>query len=604
MTDITTAAPLQGARASDDGLTPAGLQSRARLGRRRLATLARNLALMAGLTAGIVGVFGEGGWSTTDLIILAAFLVGAPWSVMGVVNAGLGLWLLHARRDGLAAAAPHLDASDASAVRERVAVAMTVRNEPPEPSLRRLAEVRRSLDATGQGAMFELFVLSDTTDPAVAEAEERLFAAMRPALGGERAHYRRRAVNTGYKAGNVRDFLLNEGRGFPLYVPLDSDSLMSGEAIVDLVRTMQRHPGIAILQSLAVGSPSASPFARLFQFGMRHGMRAFTLGAAWWQGDCGPYWGHNAAIRTAAFRRHARLPVLAGGPPLGGHIMSHDQVEAALVRRAGWEVRVVPTEGESYEENPPTVLEALRRELRWCQGNNQYWPLLAMRGLPAVSRLQLLSAVMMYMGAPAWMLMTVAALAKLFVGEPGDMDLALGMAMFFVMITVSLVPKIAGMIDVALTPGAVARWGGRARFAAGCLAETLFSVLLAPVMAVHVTIFLVGLLFGRSIKWGGQKREAHGIAWADAVRSFWPQTLFGLAIATAILTMSSPWLLLWAAPLVGGLPLAIPFAVATASPAFGRALARVGLCAVPDEIAPCESLTRVAEPAGAVARAA
>jgi membrane glycosyltransferase len=377
-------------------------------------------------------------------------------------------------------------------------------------------------------------------------------------------------------------------------VPLDSDSLMTGRAIVDLVRVMQRHPRIGILQSLAVGAPSDSPFARLFQFGMRHGMRSFTMGAAWWQGDCGPYWGHNAVVRTAVLRRHCRLPVLPGGPPLGGHVMSHDQVEAALVRRAGYEVRVVPVEGESYEENPPTVLEALRRELRWCQGNNQYWPLLSMRGLRPVSRLQLLAAVMMYMGAPAWMLMTCAALAKLFVGEPGDMDLALGTAMFFVMITVSLVPKIAGMLDVALTPGAVARWGGRRRFLAGALAETLFSILMAPVMAVHVTVFLAGLLCGRSVKWGGQKREAHGIAWADAAATFWPQTVFGLAIAAAILTTASPWLMLWAAPLVGGLVLSIPFAVATASPALGRWMRRVGLGAVPDELAPCESLTRVA----------
>ena len=136
---------------------------------------------------------------------------------------------------------------------------------------------------------------------------------------------------------------------------------------------MEAHPRIGILQSLAVGTPATSAFARIFQFGMRHGMRSFTMGAAWWQGDCGPFWGHNALIRTAPFRRWCRLPMLPGKPPLGGHILSHDQVEAVLMRRAGYECRVMPVETESWEDNPPTLMDFIKRDLRWCQGNMQYW---------------------------------------------------------------------------------------------------------------------------------------------------------------------------------------------------------------------------------------
>ena len=144
---------------------------------------------------------------------------------------------------------------------------------------------------------------------------------------------------------------------------------------------MQNNPQLGILQSLVVGMPTSSPFARVFQFGMRLGMRSYTLGSAWWQADCGPYWGHNALIRLEPFIRHCHLPELSSGPPLGGQILSHDQVEAALMRKAGYEVRVLPEEGGSWEENPPTLLEYIRRDLRWCHGNMQYWPLLTIPGL-------------------------------------------------------------------------------------------------------------------------------------------------------------------------------------------------------------------------------
>ncbi|MEO0820912.1 MAG: glucans biosynthesis glucosyltransferase MdoH [Pseudomonadota bacterium] len=577
-------------------LTPAGLQTTRVLTRRRVIFAALTLSSIVALGLGIAGVFGADGWSASDIAILVCFLIGAPWTVMGVWNALLGVWLLHGVRDGVASAAPHLSAADEGRqVHTRVAVAMTVRNEPPEASFARLAEIRRSLDATGRGHLFDIFILSDTSDPAIAEAEERLFQRMRGRLGGQQAVYRRRSRNTGFKAGNVRDFLMNAGRDYPLYLPLDSDSLMSGEAILRMVRIMEAYPKIGILQSLVTGLPAQSLFARLFQFGMRHGMRSFTMGAAWWQGDCGPYWGHNALIRTAPFRRHCRLPVLPGKPPLGGHVLSHDQLEAAIIRRAGYEVRVIPVEGESWEENPPTLPDFIKRDLRWCQGNMQYLQLLGMRGLVPVSRFQVIAAIAMYFGAPAWMLMTVAALSKMFESDPGQINIALGIAMFFIMFTVSLVPKFAGMLDVALTPGGAARYGGRLRFALGGLAETVFSILMAPVVALQVSIFLTGLAFGQSVKWSGQQRDAYRLGWGEAARAFWPQTLFGLAIAGSIVAMIGPGALYWALPLIFGLVFAVPFAVLTAEPAVGRMARRLGLAAVPEEVAPTESQLRLAQ---------
>ncbi|MCH8953186.1 MAG: glucans biosynthesis glucosyltransferase MdoH [Proteobacteria bacterium] len=579
--------------------SPAGLQDKRDLAARRIAFAAINLATMAALTWGLAQVFGRGGWSASDIVILLCFLVGAPWTVMGLWNAVLGLWLLHFQPGGLTLAAPHLAAGETdAAITSRVALAMTVRNEDPRRSFQRLAVMRASLDATGWGGQFDIFILSDTTDLGVAAEEERLFHAMRAELGGPRAQYRRRTVNEGFKAGNVREFLNNQGRGHDFYLPLDSDSLMSGAAILRLVRIMQAHPRLGILQSLVVGSPATSGFARIFQFGMRHGMRSYSMGAAWWQGDCGPYWGHNALIRVAPFRRHCRLPVLAGKPPLGGHILSHDQVEAVLMRRAGYEVRSIPVAGESWEDTPPTLMDFTKRDLRWCQGNMQYWRLLGLRGLRPTSRFQIFAAIMMYMGAPAWMLMTATAAVKLIEGDGTQVDIAFGIAMFFIMFAVSLVPKLIGLLDIALTSGGAARYGGRLRFALGGLVEALFSILMAPVVAFRVTLFLIGLAFGRSVIWGGQNRDAYRLTWRDAARGLWPQSLFGLGLLVSIGLIKGLDTLVWAGPMIAGLLLAIPFAVLTAHPRFGRLAGRLGLCAIPDEVRIPETLARLDRMAG------
>ena len=601
MTDATAAGAL--ARLPDrdapDGLTPAGLQPTRLLARRRALVLALVAMTLGGLAAGIWRVLAAGGWQTSDVIIFATFLIGAPWTVMGLWNALLGLWALHGPRrlgGGLGAAAPFLETEDPDApLHSRVAVTICLRNEDPSRAFRRIRALRDSLDATGEGHRFDLFLLSDTDDPAIAAEEARLFAAHRAALGPV-AHYRRRESNEGWKAGNLRDFLRRWGADYPFFLPLDSDSLMDGPTVLRMLRIMEAHPRLGILQSLVVGAPSDSLFARIFQFGMRHGMRSYTAGAIWWHGEACAYWGHNALIRTAPFKAKCRLPVPPGEPPLGGHIMSHDQIEAALMRRAGYECRILPVETGSFEDNPPTLLEFIKRDHRWCNGNMQYWGLLGLPGLARMSRFQILAAVMMYLGAPAWMLMTLAAGSKVFTPENAGVDFAFGVAMFVILFSVSLAPKVAGWLDVALTPGGLRHYGGASRFAAGALTETLFSILMAPVAAFAVTVFQIGLLFGRTIKWSGQKRDLSAVGWGEAARIMWPQTLLGAALG-AVIAWKAPAALPWASPMLAGLGLAIPFTVLTAAPTIGRAARRAGLCATPEEVAPPPVLQALAAPA-------
>src|SRR5882672_6088331 len=179
-----------------------------------------------------------------------------------------------------------------------------------------------------------------------------------------------------------------------------------------MVKIMQADGKLGILQGLVSGLPSTSAFARIFQFGMRLGMQSFTIGSAWWQADCGPYWGHNAAIRIAPFKRYCELPMIPGKGVLRGHVLSHDQIEAALMRRGGYEVRVLPEENLGWEENPPTLIEFLRRDQRWLQGTLQYGFFLFQPGLKFISRFQLGFAMLMFLGSPAWIgLLIVTPLA-------------------------------------------------------------------------------------------------------------------------------------------------------------------------------------------------
>jgi membrane glycosyltransferase len=570
------------------GTTPAGLQSVATLRARRVFMAAVNILTYLALAVWMGRVVGAGGWTAVDITLFVCFLIATPWTVLGFWNAIIGLWLLHARKDGVDEVAPFVAAgASADPIRLRTAVLMTLRNEDPERAFRRLRTVKRSIEETGERERFAYFILSDTSTPAVARAEEAAVAAWRAeAADPERIVYRRRAANSGFKAGNLRDFCETFGRDFDLMLPLDADSLMSGEAIVRLVHMAQAHPKIGILQSLVVGAPAESAFARIFQFGMRHGMRAYTTGSSWWIGDCGPFWGHNAIVRIAPFRDHCQLPILSGGPPLGGHVLSHDQVEATLMRKAGYEVRVLPEETGSWEDNPPTIFQFSARDLRWCQGNMQYVRLLDLPALRFMSRFQLAWAVLMFVGVPAMTLMIALAPLKFLDGEGlSTFPSAAAIGLYLTFLGMYLSPKLAGMADILLTKGGVARYGGARRFLASAAIEIVFSFLLGAVTTFRIAVFMIGLLFGKSVAWNGQARDAHGIAWRDAVEGLWGPFLFGCTVCGA-LALLSPTVLAWSLPLTLGYLVAIPFAVLTASQGLSEWLKRHALCGIPEEFDP------------------
>lgn len=541
---------------------------------------------MAALLWAAAVVLSPGGLGFFDILFLFFFAVTLPWTVIGFWNAVIGFLIMRFARDPLGAVnPPAAGIAGNEPIAADTALLLCIRNEPPARVVRNIEPMLNGIAASGYAHRFHLYVLSDTGDADIARQEQESFAALAQGWSGRiGVTYRRRAINTGYKAGNIRDFCERWGKLHELAVTLDADSYMTADAMLRLVRIMQANPRLGILQSLVVGLPSTSAFARLFQFGMRLGMRSYTTGATWWQGDCGPYWGHNAVIRIAPFHAHCHIPPLPENVLFGGHVLSHDQIEAVLMRRAGYEVRVMPVEDHSWEANPPTLVEFIRRDLRWCQGNMQYWHFLTLPRLRPVSRYQLIFALLMFLGSPAWIGMlvigTVAAAGAGSLSEvvyPGA-----GIALFLTVFAMWFTPKYSTVVDVLTRADARRGFGGAAWFFLGVTVETVFSILLCPIMWFGHTVFLAGLLFGRRIGWIGQTRDDHAVPLALAWRSFWPQTWLGVS-CIGLLAATQPIAIPFALFIAGGLALAVPLAVATSHPGLGRRMADIRFCGLPEE---------------------
>jgi membrane glycosyltransferase len=329
---------------------------------------------------------------------------------------------------------------------------------------------------------------------------------------------------------------------------------------------------------------------------MRLGMRSYTIGSAWWQSDCGPYWGHNAVLRLKPFIRHCELPVLMDGEA-ERHILSHDQIEAAMMRSAGYHVRVVAREDLGWEENPPTLLEFMRRDLRWCQGNMQYFRFLSLDNLKPVSRYQLLLAILMFIGSPAWIaLLALATIALVSFDSPAQFIRAdVGNALFVWVLAMWFSPKIFTVVDLLLRADARRAFGGGARIVVNFVIETIYSVLLCPILWISHTIFLVGLLFNKEIGWIGQVRDDHAVSFRSALSTLWPQTLLGW-ISIGLVSATQPAALPYVLFLAAGPAMAIPFAMLTSWPALGKAAARIGIGRLPEETAAPKELLLLSLP--------
>jgi membrane glycosyltransferase len=473
-----------------------------------------------------------------------------------------------------------------AAPRTRTALLMPLYNEDASAAFARLATIDASLARLGVDGAFDFFVLSDSTRDEVALDEQAAYRAFRT-QAHSRVFMRRRKDNTERKAGNISDWVCRFGGAYDFMIVLDADSVMAGETVLRLVDAMERHPGVGLIQTAPTIVGASTLFARVSQFGVRMYGRVAAAGLAWWAGSEASYWGHNAILRTKAFADCAGLPILPGKKPFGGHVLSHDVVEAALMRRAGWAVHVTAALDGSSEETPPTLLDFIRRDHRWCQGNLQHLGVVGARGLTVVSRLQLLMGCMAYVSSLLWF-------ATLALGMAIQLQYAVDWASFWYFLNpqfspfmltsllsgVLLIgPKLMGAVLVLSRRGERRAFGGARTIVRGVAVEILLSALLAPILMIANTKAIVLILSGRDAGWHTQQREADGIGWGDAFRSMTWQMAAGLAFAVCL--CFRPDLAVSFAPIVLPLLFAAPLAVLTSRRRTGEAFARKGLLVTP-----------------------
>ena len=475
----------------------------------------------------------------------------------------------------------------------RTAIVFPICDEDTARAFSGLEATYRSLAGTRRLGAFDVYVLSDSRDPGAWMREEGAWMALCKSVDGlGRIHYRRRSTPTGGKAENIAEFCRRWGRLYRYMIVLDADSVMDGWTIVRLVDLMEAHPGVGIIQTVPVPVNRSSLFARIRQFASRLYGPLSVAGLAYWQLGDGVYWGHNAIVRVDPFMASCGLPRLPGAPPLGGQIMSHDFVEAAFMRRAGWTVWLAHDLDGSYEEVPPTLPDYLARDRRWCRGNLQHGRLLWQPGLSLGHRLHLLLGICSYVAAPLWMSFLVAEMflaAGAAAGHgvsaiPGMFHSEWAVPLLAVTAAMLLVPKGLALGLVLRHAEDARRFGGRLRCIVSAALELAFSALIAPVMMVAHTWFVISILTGARVRWASQPRRDYALTWRDALAHHTGATAVGTAWMAAAARLRPPELLGWLTPILVGLLLSIPISVFSSSAGLGDVTRRWRLFLTPEEI--------------------
>ena len=499
-----------------------------------------------------------------QVIFLALSTICFAWISIGAASALLGFVALMTRGEH--------DSSEAVAVSVasgRTALLFPVYQEDPATIAAAIDTMCRDIAGHGAQTSFDIFILSDSQTDAARAMERHIFSALRSRnQSGVAIYCRWRKLNIAKKAGNIREWVEQFGAYYPRIVILDADSIMSAGTLMTLVVTMEDDQNLGLVQTVPRLIGAQTMFARLQQFAADTYGRTLAEGLAAWHGDSGNYWGHNAIIRTAAFAESAGLPLLSGKPPLGGHILSHDFVEAALLRRGGWKVRLDPSLGGSFEGCPPTLTDLVRRDRRWAQGNLQHTRLLGVHGLNPVSRVHLAMGAFSYLSSPIWALTLVIGvvlsfqalhtLPTYFGSEPSMFpkwplfDAETALKLFGATMLVVFLPKLLSVAWSLRNSAARAEHGGVGRLLAGFLIESVIATLVAPILMVTQSRAVAEILIGRDSGWGAQRRGgATGTLWELVRQHRWHAAL-GMMTA-AVCWYIAPAVVAWMSPIIAGL---------------------------------------------------
>ena len=559
--------------------------------------LARTILLVATLAASVFAgremyaAASAGGMTLLEWILVVVFVGTFAWIAFSAATAVVGV-LLPFR--------PKTARGDGTATAGKTALIMPIYNEDPRSTFAALAAMARDLPGHMRGD-FEIFVLSDTTDPEIWIAEECAVRPLRELSNGVAVWYRRRNNNRHRKAGNVGEFVRRWGGRYDHMVVLDADSLMTGSSIVKLREAMIADPNSGIIQTTPVLTGAETPFALAQQFANTVAGPTVAEGVAAWQGEDGNYWGHNAIIRMQAFAAAAGLPQLSGPPPFGGTILSHDFVEAALVRRAGYTVTLRPDIRGSYEGAPSDLFGVIKRGRRWAQGNMQHGRLIGAAGLALASRVHFAIGILSYVMSPIWLLLILIGVTlsiQATIVDPAYFpdgfalfptwpvfDTGRLVLLFVVALCVLLTPKVIALVSGLLDRRVRRHAGGPLRLTASWLAELVISTLIAPIMMMAQTAIVFSILLGRAVGWAPQTRAGSSVPWAAAFRFHAYHIMAGLGLAL-VAVLHSPMLAAWMSPTLIALILAAPISKYAGSPTLGRKLLAMGLLVTPQEAAP------------------
>ncbi len=569
------------------------------LGTRRLIAVLPSAALALGLVATAAAVLARAPRPAIDWVLLAPFALVMTWEcfIVWQLVLGFAVWLRGV--DGQTPLERRAAALEPVATgRSRTAILMPIYEEEPAAVFDRIGIILRSLARLGPCDDVDLHILSDTRTAETAAAEAALWRRLDAEAPGRTA-YRRRPVNAGRKAGNIGEFLDRRGADYDFAVVLDADSLMSGSAIRRLIRLMEDHPRIGLIQTVSYATGRDTLFARIQQFAVRLYAPLSLRGLEFWQGPEGSYWGHNAIFRVAPFHQHCRLPILPGRPPFGGEILCHDVVEAALLARAGWETHLLPEFEGTWEEMPTNAVDLLAREQRWCQGNLQHLGVLALPGLKAASRGHLALGIGGYLMAPLWWcFLILGALRVLLVpkgegygllayglSEPGIAAAALAAASAALI----LLPRLLNLARALGARDVRRSFGGAARLLCGAAIEQAVWLLLGPMLLLVTAGFVVRTFAGGAIGWTSQSRVERHIPVLAALRRHAVHVALGCAFA-AIAVRGGGWLAVWLAPTALGLVVSPALTALSSRRDLGRLSRRWGLFLTVDDILPAPEI--------------
>ena len=581
-----------------------------RLGRRRFLFFSTIFAFTSLATWFMADLLWRGGITGIEIAVLVLFVILFAHIAAGFCTALVGFYVINRGGDSSRIAStipPGEDAPLAS-----TAIIMPVFNEDVSRVFEGLRVVFRSVQETRKLEHFDFFVLSDSNQPNQWIQEEVAWLELCKQVGGfGKIFYRKRRQSINKKAGNVADFLRRWGRRYRYMIVLDADSIMTGRALVQLVQLMERNPQVGIIQTAPRIVNGETLFARLQSFSSRLYSPLFLAGLNYWQQHEGNYWGHNAVIRVQPFIEHCSLPDLPGSEPFGGRILSHDFVEAALMRKAGWGVWLAGDIDGSYEEGPPTLIDSAKRDRRWCQGNMQHTWLLTARGFRPANRFHMLMGVMGYLSSPLWLLFMIASTIHVFalvVSPKGvvrgpenftsifgyNVEVPEALALFVFTMILIFLPKAVSVVVTAQNRTLAERFGGARRLVASALLEAVISALLAPINMMLNSKFVLFTLLGQGVSWVTQRRgtEGDGTDWREAIITHGAHTFFGFVwgVSSYIISPSFFW---WLSPVVVPLVISIPLSIVLSKASLGQGARRFGLFLTPEESTPPYELKRL-----------